>query len=82
MCTSLAPNHGLGLGTRLCVRMRTRLVNGVYHGGLPVMVGWVASLVVIADSTTTTEHPHQSFHARLFCFVYVQFFFFVFFFVY
>ena len=40
--------------------------SGLYHGGLPVMVGQVASLVVIADSTkTTTEHPHQSFHARL-----------------
>ena len=41
--------------------------SGLYHGGLSVL-GWVASLVVIADSTqTTTEHPHQSFHARLFC---------------
>ena len=26
--------------------------SGLYHGGLPVMVGWVASLVVIVDSTT------------------------------
>ena len=26
------------------------------HGGLPVMVGWVSSLVVIADSATDTEH--------------------------
>ena len=41
--------------------------SGLYLGGLPVMVGWEASLVVIADSTTTTKHPHQSFHARLFC---------------
>ena len=31
--------------------------SGLYHGGLPVMVGWVASLVVIVDSTTATEHP-------------------------
>ena len=30
------------------------------------MVGWVASLVVIADSATATEHPHQTFHASLF----------------
>ena len=43
--------------------------SGLYHGGLPVMAGWVASSVVIADSTTTTEHSHQSFHTRLFCFV-------------
>ena len=49
--------------------------SGLYHGGLPVTVGWVASLVVIADSSTTTEHPHQSFHARLFCSVCVCFFF-------
>ena len=26
---------------------------GLCYGGLPVMVGWVASLVAIADSTTT-----------------------------
>ena len=32
------------------------------------MMGQVASLVVIVDSTkTTTEHPHQCFHARLLC---------------
>ena len=31
--------------------------SGLYHGGLPVMVGWVASLVIIVDSTTATEHP-------------------------
>ena len=37
------------------------------HGALPVMVGWVASLVVIADSATATEHPLQTFHASLFC---------------
>ena len=41
--------------------------SGLYHGSLPVMVGWVASLVVIADSTTATEHPHQTIHAS-FCF--------------
>ena len=33
------------------------------------MVGWVASLVAIADGTTT-EHSHQTFHARLYCFVF------------
>ena len=27
--------------------------SGLCYGGLPVMVGWVASLVAIADSTTT-----------------------------
>ena len=27
----------------------------LYHGGLPVMVGWVPSLVVIADSTTASH---------------------------
>ena len=45
--------------------------SGLCHGGLPVVVRWVASfmsLVVIADSTTATEHPHQTFHASLFCF--------------
>ena len=42
--------------------------SGLYHGGLPVVVGWVASSVAIADSTTATEHPHQTFHASLFCF--------------
>ena len=41
--------------------------SGLCHGGLPVMVGWVASLVVIADSATATEHPLQTFHASLFC---------------
>ena len=41
--------------------------SGLYHGDLPVMVGWIASLVAIADSTTATEH-HQTFHASLFCF--------------
>ena len=40
--------------------------SGLYHGGLPVMVRWVASLVVIADSTSATEHPHRTFHASLF----------------
>ena len=40
--------------------------SGLCHGGLPVMVGWVASLVVIADSATATEHPLQTFHASLF----------------
>ena len=51
--------------------------SGLYHGGLPVMVGRVASLVVIADSTkTTTEHPHQSFHAGLFLCVFQLFLFF------
>ena len=39
--------------------------SGLYHGGLPVIVEGVASLVVIADIATTTEHPHQSFHTRL-----------------
>ena len=45
--------------------------SGLYHSGLPVMVEWVTSSVVIADSTTTTENSQQSFHDRLFCFVYV-----------
>ena len=27
--------------------------SGLYYGGLPVMMGWVASLVAIADNTTT-----------------------------
>ena len=27
--------------------------SGLCYGSLPVMVGWVASLVAIADSTTT-----------------------------
>ena len=40
--------------------------SGLDHGGLPAMVGWVASLVVIADSVTTTGHPHLYFHDRLF----------------
>ena len=50
--------------------------SGLCYGGLPIMVGWVASLVAIADSTTTTEHSHQTFHARLYCFVF-RFFVFV-----
>jgi len=40
--------------------------SGLCHGGLPVMVEWVASLVVIADSGTATEHPLQTFYASLF----------------
>ena len=43
------------------------MVYGLYHGSLHVIVGWVTSLVVIADSAITTELPHLSFHARLFC---------------
>ena len=39
--------------------------SGLYHGGPHVIVGRGACLVVIADVATTTEHPHQSFHARL-----------------
>ena len=46
------------------------------HGGLPVMVGWVASLVVIADSATATEHPLQTFRASLFVLCVFSFFFF------
>ena len=41
--------------------------SGLCHGSLPVMVEWVASLVVIADSPTATEHSLQTFHASLFC---------------
>ena len=48
--------------------------SGLCHGGLPVMVGWVASLVVIADSATATEHPLQTFSCQFVCFVCVQLF--------
>ena len=51
--------------------------SGLCHGGLPVMVGWVASLVVIADSATATEHPLQTFHASLFVLCVFSFLFFV-----
>ena len=51
--------------------------SGLCHGGLPVMVGWVASMVVIADSATATEHPLQTFHASLFCVFSFFFFFFL-----
>ena len=47
--------------------------SGLCHGGLPVMVGWVASLVVIADSATAIQNTLS----RLFmpvCFVCVQLF--------
>ena len=40
--------------------------SGLCHGGLPVILGWVAYLVVIADSAPATEHPLQTFHASLF----------------
>ena len=51
--------------------------SGFYHGGLPVVVGWVAPLVVFANSTTASEHPHQTFHAIV-CFC-AQLFFYLFF---
>ena len=49
--------------------------SGLYHGGLPVVLGWVAALVVIADSTIASEHLHQTFHASLFLFVFSFLFF-------
>ena len=44
--------------------------SGLCYGGLPIMVGWVASLVVIADSTTTelrTLSSDFSCQSVLFC---------------
>ena len=40
--------------------------SGLYHDSLPAVVGWVAPLVVLVDSTTASEHPYQTFHASLF----------------
>ena len=36
-----------------CAARWSLMASGLCYGGLPVMVGWVASLVAIADSTTT-----------------------------
>ena len=49
--------------------------SGVCYGSLPVMVGWVAFSVAIANSTSTElQNTHQTFHARLYCFVFSFFF--------
>ena len=66
----------------ICAARWSHMVSGdgmVYaselcHGCLPVMVGWVASLVVIADSARATEHPLQTFHASLCVFSFLYFF--------
>ena len=49
----------------VCAARWSHTASGLYHSCLPVVVGWVASLV-IANSATASEHPHQTFHASLF----------------
>ena len=43
--------------------------SGLYHGGLPTCGGGMGSPFGghwVADGTTASEHPHQTFHASLF----------------
>ena len=81
----IAPSMAVTDGTMDCAARWSLMASGdgmayasgLCYGGLPVMVGWVASLVAIADSTTTEL---QNTLIRLFmpvCIVLCSFFLFV-----